>query len=189
MAADAQRSSRSNLHTAIDYPPRARKVNSAGHARGEQKASAEQAVSMPAPNEESQPEQAPHTELPRQTSAPLSTLAAKSPQQIQPVPVPGRAFSSGPLYVPPQPVKQAIPKIQAFDKQFLTGSPRIEITVYVDKNGNVSNAQLSSTKKVNPVLAAAALSAARQWTFRPATLNGMKIESEHTIVFQFQDRH
>jgi outer membrane biosynthesis protein TonB len=35
-------------------------------------------------------------------------------------------------------------------------------------------------------LSGAALAAARQWTFQPATLQGEKVESEHTIVFEFR---
>jgi hypothetical protein len=36
------------------------------------------------------------------------------------------------------------------------------------------------------MLANAALTAARQWIFEPASLRGKHIASEHTIVFQFR---
>jgi outer membrane biosynthesis protein TonB len=39
---------------------------------------------------------------------------------------------------------------------------------------------------VNQSIAAAAVAAARQWTFVPASSNGQHVESDHTIVFEFR---
>jgi hypothetical protein len=39
---------------------------------------------------------------------------------------------------------------------------------------------------VNEKISAAALLAAKQWTFDPASNNGLHVASEHTIVFEFR---
>jgi TonB family protein len=56
--------------------------------------------------------------------------------------------------------------------------------VRIDLTGHVSAVHLESPN-VKPQLASAALAAARQWTFQPATLRGQRVESTHTIVFEF----
>ncbi len=94
--------------------------------------------------------------------------------------------ASGPLYVPPQPLRQVMPRTQYLAGGLLSASPRVEVVVQVDESGKVKQARLANPGKVNLALAAVAVAAAKQWTFRPATLHGAKVPSEHVIVFQFQ---
>jgi outer membrane biosynthesis protein TonB len=57
----------------------------------------------------------------------------------------------------------------------------------VDESGRVVDARLlEGRNKVGSLLASAALAAAKQWTFQPASLRGKNIPSDHTIVFQFR---
>jgi TonB family protein len=64
---------------------------------------------------------------------------------------------------------------------------RVEVAVRIDNTGHVLSAHvLNENGNGKGALSAAALAAARQWTFQPATLQGEKVESEHTIVFEFR---
>jgi TonB family protein len=64
---------------------------------------------------------------------------------------------------------------------------RVEVIVKVNETGHVTDARLpDGAKKVNPSLAGAAILAAKQWTFEPATLSGRAVPSEHSIIFKFQ---
>jgi TonB family protein len=61
----------------------------------------------------------------------------------------------------------------------------VEVEVRIDVSGRVSAAHLE-TPNVKPQLASAAMAAARQWTFQPATLRGQRVETSHTIIFEFR---
>ena len=62
---------------------------------------------------------------------------------------------------------------------------RVEVEVRIDQSGHVKRALLSNPN-VKSQLGAAAVAAAKQWTFQPATLRGQPVESDHTIVFEFR---
>jgi len=63
----------------------------------------------------------------------------------------------------------------------------VRVVVKLDDSGHVVEARLvEGKKKFSPILRNAALNAAKQWVFEPASLHGKSIESEHTIVFQFR---
>ncbi|HMF74385.1 MAG TPA: TonB family protein, partial [Bryobacteraceae bacterium] len=62
----------------------------------------------------------------------------------------------------------------------------VEVQVTIDPTGHVSAAHALNDSSVKSVLSSAAVSAARQWTFQPATLRGEKVSSEHTILFEFR---
>ena len=59
----------------------------------------------------------------------------------------------------------------------------------VDQTGHVAYARVLNGASVKRAVSAAALNAARQWTFQPATLRGQRVESDHTIVFEFRPQH
>jgi len=63
----------------------------------------------------------------------------------------------------------------------------LKVSVRVDESGHVVDARLlEGQRKVSSILSAAALTAAKQWVFEPASLRGKNIASDHTILFQFR---
>jgi len=92
---------------------------------------------------------------------------------------PGSPASS---YVAPRPLVQVMPNVRNIPVGTLPVRTRVAVKVNVDSSGRVTNARVSGPA-VNPKVAAAAISAARQWMFDPAKDNGHDISSEHTIVF------
>jgi hypothetical protein len=69
----------------------------------------------------------------------------------------------------------------------IASSSEIEVEVKLDENGHVEAARLvRQNGKLPSSLIGATLAAARQWTFKPATLRGIKVESNDTIVFRFR---
>ena len=108
------------------------------------------------------------------------SLSAAQPR----VSAPQSAFPTA-GYVPPRPRIQVTPNGRAIPPGTLTARTRVEVQVDVDQAGKVSEAHLVSTG-VNEKISAAALSAAKQWTFDPASNNGQHVVSEHTIVFEFR---
>jgi len=62
----------------------------------------------------------------------------------------------------------------------------LKVLLKVNESGHVVDARvIEDNKKVSSMVKAAALLAAKQWVFEPATLRGRNIASEHTILFQF----
>jgi len=116
----------------------------------------------------------------------VEPLSPKPEQVVQP-PAPKQPAPA--VYVPPQPLKQVLPKFHFIAPAALLNSGELEVTVQVDAKGNVTAAHLENPGGVNSALGGAALSAAKRWIFRPATLRGQAIASRHTIVFRFQSRH
>ena len=65
----------------------------------------------------------------------------------------------------------------------------IAVEVTIDENGHVTTARIvKSDPYVNLAIVGAAINAAKQWRYEPATLRGQKITSRETIVFQFHPR-
>jgi TonB family protein len=92
-----------------------------------------------------------------------------------------------PVFVPPKPLSQVMPNTRTLAPGTISQVTRVEITVRIDSTGHVLSAHvLNENGNARGGLSAAALAAARQWTFQPATLQGEKVESEHTIVFEFR---
>ena len=94
---------------------------------------------------------------------------------------------SASLYVPPRPVRQMLPNTKFISPDAIAATPEIDVAVKIDKRGRVTQARIVNRgKKVKRALAGAAIAAAKQWLFDPARFQGDTVESEHTIVFQFQ---
>ncbi len=68
---------------------------------------------------------------------------------------------------------------------------QVEVSVKVNEKGHVTEARLAGDRSSVPVyLAFAALDAAKQWSFQPATLRGQNVASDHILVFKFgSERH
>ncbi len=85
-------------------------------------------------------------------------------------------------FVRPKVLLQVMPNLPAGSISEVT---RVEVDVTVDTNGHVKSARLN-TPNVKSTVGAAVVAAAKQWTFQPATLLGQKVDSDHTIVFEFR---
>ncbi len=90
------------------------------------------------------------------------------------------------IYVPPQPLEKVMPDMSSLTGVTIDRSIQIAVRVVVDATGHVVEAGLSDADfNTNSALAHAAISAARQWVFQPATLDGRVTSAEHIIVFKF----
>ena len=89
-------------------------------------------------------------------------------------------------YQPPRPLKQVLPRVFALPPGAADAAGEVRVVVRVDESGQVIDARIVEGRRVGSMLANAALTAARQWIFEPASLRGKHIASEHTIVFQFR---
>lgn len=64
---------------------------------------------------------------------------------------------------------------------------KVEIQVTIDEAGHVKDARpASNAGKISGLVLNAAIAAARQWIFQPATLHGKAVVAEHRIVFDFR---
>jgi hypothetical protein len=119
----------------------------------------------------------------------LSTIPPAVPRaQIPPQPRPLRSPERPPELVvtPPRPIRQIVPNLRALGIPHVYASVDVPIVVRVDVRGRVVNAQPEKyDPNVSRSLVAAAVAAAKQWTFQPATSGGNPVPSFHTIVFHF----
>jgi TonB family protein len=88
-------------------------------------------------------------------------------------------------FIGPKVLLQVMPNTRNLTPGSITQTTRVEVEVRVDNSGHVKAAHLLNNNVRNQ-LGAAAVAAAKQWTFQPATLRGQKVESDHTIVFEFR---
>ena len=63
---------------------------------------------------------------------------------------------------------------------------RVEVQVSIDEEGHVKDVRPVLNAKTTGLVLNAAIAAARQWVFQPATLHGKPVAAEHRIVFDFQ---
>jgi TonB family protein len=119
------------------------------------------------------------TETPRPTTAPETTTPAPTPA--------ASLDTKPPAFGPPKPLLQVMPNTRSLAPGLITQVTRVEVGVRIDNAGRVMSAHvLNESGNSKAALSQAAVAAARQWTFQPATLQGEKVESEHTIVFEFR---
>jgi TonB family protein len=88
-------------------------------------------------------------------------------------------------FVPPKVLLQVMPNTRSLTPGSITEVTRVDVEVRVDEQGHVKAAHLDNPS-VKQQLGNAALAAAKQWTFQPATLLGKAVESDHTIRFEFR---
>lgn len=90
-------------------------------------------------------------------------------------------------YVPPRPLAQVLPDTRLLSGLAGASTPDVEIAATIDEAGHVTGAHvLKNPGKPNDVLENAAIQAAKQWIFEPATLDGKAVPSDHKIDFQFR---
>lgn len=92
---------------------------------------------------------------------------------------------AAPVFVAAQPKEQVLPDLSDDGPEILNGLSEIDVQVRVDTAGHVRETHIL-TDNVSPILAQLVATAAEKWTFIPATRGGQAVESDHTIVFQFQ---
>ncbi len=136
-----------------------------------------------------------HRELPMPVLQSASvTPAAKSETISQsapavfakpaPVPAPPPAVSS-PVLAGAQPLRRVVPDVLA-PSIMLYKDLTVQVQVSLDAAGTVTAARLlPPPEKVNESLIGAALTAARQWRFHPATSSGNPVPSQYLITFRF----
>lgn len=92
------------------------------------------------------------------------------------------------MYVPPQPITKVMPNKLSQDS--LGYKPIVvSVVVAIDEFGRVTEAHLANDASTENIsLASAALSAAKQWIFQPATRDGRTVPSRHIIEFHFNAR-
>ena len=78
--------------------------------------------------------------------------------------------------VPPEVLKSALETIH--------GTVRVDVRVTVGRSGNVTHARFADYGP-SRYFASAAIKAARQWRFRPATASGVPVQSEWLLRFGF----
>jgi TonB family protein len=115
----------------------------------------------------------------------LPDTKPSAPSQAEPqqaTPPDGKTVAA---FVPPKVLLQVMPNIRSIPSNLVSDVTRVEVEVKIDTNGRVSAAHVE-TANVKSQLVSSALAAARQWTFQPATLRGQRVESTHTISFEFR---
>lgn len=91
------------------------------------------------------------------------------------------SLSPSSSFVPPRAIEEMMPETTAFG-----GFARTSVKVRIDAAGRVVSADpLQDGAPADPSLAGIAVSAAKRWRFHPATLNGVPVPSDYTIVFAF----
>lgn len=102
------------------------------------------------------------------TPAPVAVIAS---QQAVVVPAKNRVYTTGDLNVlPPVVVRQTLPP---FPANAIAAQPGV-LDVLIDESGRVE--AVSLREPVSPVYDAALLEAARQWTYKPATFQGVPVK-------------
>ncbi|MEO8592803.1 MAG: energy transducer TonB [Candidatus Solibacter sp.] len=109
-------------------------------------------------------------------------LSATDIHSTQPLPAASMAT------VPPVPVKQTNPQLSAEAANSLKGEAAVSVLMSVSELGEVTLARVSASTgspSDRNDLAVASVIAAKQWKFRPGTLNGKAAPSEYTAHFTF----
>lgn len=129
------------------------------------------------------------------SSTPNDSGAKREPAVAEPVhvatppaappPVVNRATSPDSIAIPAEPVRRVTPTGNAA-RWNVPGKLKIAIVVSIDVKGMVTNATaVQDGNRPSLFLVGSCLSAARQWTFKPAKLNGKPVPSQYRIEFVF----
>ncbi len=142
-----------------------------------QPAAAEPEPVAPAP----QPEATAPQQAEPEPAAPAPEPAAPQPPAVQV----GDLVGPGPGVVPPSLVNRPSPVYPPMAKmQRVEGTVSVE--VLVDENGAVRETRFLKRVSQNVGLNEAAMSAARQAKFRPATKSGVRVKMWYTLTFPFK---
>ncbi|MDQ2710780.1 MAG: energy transducer TonB [Acidobacteriota bacterium] len=124
------------------------------------------------------PAPAPQTESIQKAEPPAAPSAKPSA-----TPSPGAVL--GEAYLPPRPLRQVVPATRGSGLMIFK-EMAVEIQATVNAQGRVVATQpIQGPNKVSQQVIGAAIKAAEDWRFQPATLRGKPVESKYTIVFRF----
>lgn len=112
----------------------------------------------------------------------LSPVQTADPSLAKPSARPLDRESS--ILVPPQPLRKVMPDARLVART-ISSPIQVRIVLEIDATGHVTAAHMANGEMPRSALAQAALQAARQWIFQPATLRGQTIACQHQIVFEF----
>lgn len=85
----------------------------------------------------------------------------------------------------PQPLHQVMPEFpESVKKEKREGT--VWVNVLVGKDGNVKEAKVMNSQNGSPDMEKSALTAAKQWTFKPATKDKKPVEFWATIPFRYR---
>jgi TonB family protein len=134
----------------------------------------------PPPSTPTRPDDAPMPSRP--SPSPMSPMspgpAQAAPSPLSPVPTAGRIYSPDDEgVVAPGVIKQELPKVPAQVARQTRDRGLLE--VIIDEQGRVVNATIRSP--IHPVYDSLLLMAARDWKYKPATLNGQPIKFRKVI--------
>ncbi|MBV6466219.1 MAG: hypothetical protein PGMFKBFP_01522 [Anaerolineales bacterium] len=87
------------------------------------------------------------------------------------------------VYAGPKSIAQVQPVLSRQAWASIIRNTAVKVRVAIGADGKVTQAEAVS--KASPYLTGAAVTAARQWRFEPATLNGQRVESEMMLTFNF----
>jgi tetratricopeptide (TPR) repeat protein len=109
---------------------------------------------------------------------PIETAPSPAPE----IPLPPRIYTLGdPGVVPPVPIRQALPTFPANSNLFPTSGA---IEVVIDTNGAVESALMRVP--LQAVYDRQAIAAARNWQYKPATLNGVPVKYRKIVQISVQ---
>ncbi len=87
--------------------------------------------------------------------------------------------------VPGEVVHRVLPDVPQTARDTIRGKVRVSVRVRVDPSGSVVGAELDSPGP-SKYFAKLALQAARNWTFRPAKVDGRNVSSDWILRFEFE---
>lgn len=159
-------------------------------AAADTNAAADRDDALPSPAQSAPPAHAPqHARqyVPPVSTPPSATMTRSSAGPAPDIMPDGKTLS---LFKPARPLRQVMPNAAVLRTLAIYKPTQVTIRVTIDPTGHVTKTELMPGEaKLSSGLPAAALAAAREWRFEPATLRGIPIESQHSIVFAFQPPH
>jgi len=96
-----------------------------------------------------------------------------------------RNYHAGDLFVPPRPVRHAVPAVPEKILSRLTADVPIDLKLHIDPEGRVSDLEIINASR-QPELTRLAADAAERWRFEPAQLNHRAVSSEVMARFRFR---
>jgi hypothetical protein len=120
-------------------------------------------------------------------AATARSTRATNPARVVEIPEAGQMRTAprpSRVYVPPRPIKQVMPS-GVSGGTVIFRPVQIEVQVRIDETGRVSELHLTKVSEQNESLARSALTAAKEWIFQPATIDGKNVPSDHIIEFRF----
>ena len=83
-------------------------------------------------------------------------------------------------------MREALPNTNGLG--LLDDCAEADVQVSIDVAGRVSRVRTVNSHEATSAAIAPAITAARNWIFVPAMLDGKTTEADHTIVFRFRSR-